>query len=78
MLGLEGDNSVACILWLMKRIYFSLPIDDDTNMVLQMTVEDFKKKRDDSISVDVSMEQLIEFRNLLDEVIEDNDKSSWL
>ena len=62
----------------MKRIYFSLPIDDDTNMVLQMTVEEFKKKRDDSISVDVSMEQLIEFRNLLDEVIEDNDKSSWL
>jgi len=62
----------------MKRIYFSLPIDDDTNMVLQMTVEDFKKKRDDFISVDVSMEQLIEFRNLLDEVIEDNDKSSWL
>ena len=62
----------------MKRIYFSLPIDDDTNMVLQMTVEEFKKKRDDSISVDVSMEQLIEFRNLLDEVIEDNDKSGWL
>ncbi len=62
----------------MKRIYFSLPIDEDTNMVLQMAVEEFKKQRDDSFSVDVSMEQLIEFRDLLDEVIEDNDKSTWL
>ena len=62
----------------MKRIYFSLPIDEDTNMVIQMTIEEFKKQRNDSISVDVSMEQLIEFRNLLEEVIEDNDKSNWL
>jgi len=62
----------------VNRIYFSLPIDEDTNMVLQMTVEKFRKTLDDSFSVDVSMEQLIEFRNLLDEVIEDNDRSSWL
>ena len=62
----------------MNRIYFSLPIDEDTNMVLQMTVDKFRKERDDSFSVDVSMEQLIEFRDLLDEVIEDNDRSSWL
>ena len=62
----------------MNRIYFSLPIDEDTNMVLQMTVEKFRKTHDDSFSVDVSMEELIEFRNLLDEVIEDNDRSSWL
>lgn len=62
----------------MKRIYFSLPIDEDTNMVLQMIVDEFKKQREDSLSVDVSMEQLIEFRNLLDDVIEENDRSSWL
>ena len=63
---------------MMKRIYFSLPIDEDTNMVLQMTIEAFRKQRTDSINVDVTMEQLIEFRNLLDEVIEDIDKSNWL
>ena len=62
----------------MKRIYFSLPIDEDTNMVIQMTIEEIKKQRTDSISVDVTMEQLIEFRDLLDEVIEDIDKSGWL
>ena len=62
----------------MNRIYFSLPIDEDTNMVLQMTVDKFRKERQDSFSVDVSMEQLIEFRDLLDEVIEDNDRSNWL
>jgi hypothetical protein len=62
----------------VNRIYFSLPIDEDTNMVLQMTIEQFRKTRDDNFSVDVSMEQLIEFRNLLDEVIEDNDRSNWL
>ena len=62
----------------MKRIYFSLPIDEDTNMVLQMSIEEIKKQRTDSISVDVTMEQLIEFRDLLDEVIEDNDRSDWL
>ena len=62
----------------MKRIYFSLPIDEDTNMVLMMTIEQIKKKLPDSISVDVTMEQLIEFRDLLDEIIEENDKSSWL
>ena len=63
---------------MMKHIYFSLPIDEDTNMVLQMTIEAFRKQRTDSISVDITMEQLIEFRNLLDEVIEDIDKSNWL
>jgi hypothetical protein len=63
---------------MMKHIYFSLPIDEDTNMVLQMTIEAFRKQRNDSINIDVTMEQLIEFRNLLDEVIEDNDKSNWL
>ncbi len=62
----------------MKRIYFSLPVDEDTNMVLQMTIEAFRKQRDESFSVDVSMEQLIEFRDLLDEIIEENDMSSWL
>jgi len=63
---------------MMKRIYFSLPIDEDTNMVLQMAIDEFKKQRDDSFSVDVTMEQLIEFRDLLDEVIEEIDKSNWL
>ena len=63
---------------MMKCIYFSLPIDEDTNMVLQMTIEAFRKQRTDSINIDVTMEQLIEFRDLLDEVIEDNDKSNWL
>jgi hypothetical protein len=63
---------------MMKCIYFSLPIDEDTNMVLQMTIEAFRKQRNDSINIDVTMEQLIEFRDLLDEVIEDNDKSNWL
>ena len=62
----------------MKRIYFSLTIDEDTNMVLQMSIEEIKKQRTDSINVDVTMEQLIEFRDLLDEVIEDNDRSDWL
>ena len=62
----------------MKRIYFSLPIDEDTNMVLQMTIEEYKKQRDDSFSVEVTMEQLIEFRDLLDEIIEEIDKSNWL
>jgi len=62
----------------VKRIYFSLPVDEDTNMVLQMTIEAFRKQRDESFSVDVSMEQLIEFRDLLDEIIEENDMSSWL
>ena len=63
---------------MMKHIYFSLPIDEDTNMVLQMTIEALRKQRTDSINIDVTIEQLIEFRNLLDEVIEDNDKSNWL
>jgi len=63
---------------MMKHIYFSLPIDEDTNMVLQMTIEAFRKQRNDFINIDVTMEQLIEFRDLLDEVIEDNDKSNWL
>ena len=74
----EGDNNKTPRIMMMKRIYFSLPIDEDTNMVLQMTIEEIKKQRIDSISVDVTMEQLIEFRNLLDEVIDDIDKSNWL
>ena len=62
----------------MKYIYFSLPIDEDTNMVIRMQVDKFKKTSDDSFNADVTMEQLIDFRDLLDEVIKDNDKSSWL
>ena len=62
----------------MKYIYFSLPIDEDTNMVIRMQVDKFKKTSNDSFNADVTMEQLIDFRDLLDEVIKDNDKSSWL
>jgi hypothetical protein len=62
----------------MKRIFFSLPIDEDTNMVLQMPIEKIRKQREGSFKVDVTIEQLIEFRDLLNEVIEENDKSSWL
>ena len=62
----------------MKRIHFSLPVDEDTNMVIRMMIEKFRKASDDSFSVDVTMEQLIDFRNLLDEIIEENDRSNWL
>jgi len=50
----------------MKRIHFSIPVDEDTNMVIRMMVEKFRKASDDSFSVDVTMEQLIDFRDLLD------------
>ena len=62
----------------MKRIHFSLPVDEDTNMVIRMIVEKFRKVSDDSFSVDVTMEQLIDFRDLLDEIIAENDRSEWL
>jgi hypothetical protein len=74
----DGDINLKVDVNLMKYIYFSLPIDEDTNMVLQMTIEEYNKRRDDSFSIHVTMEQLIEFRDLLDEVIEDVDRSSWL
>ena len=62
----------------MKRIHFSLPVDEDTKMVIRMMIEDFRKASDDSFSVDVTMEQLIDFRDLLDEIIAENDRSEWL
>ncbi len=62
----------------MKRIHFSLPVDEDTNMVIRMIVEEFRKASDDSFSADVTMEQLIDFRDLLDEIIAENDRSKWL
>jgi hypothetical protein len=62
----------------MKRIHFNLPVDEDTNMVIRMIVEEFRKASDDSFSADVTMEQLIDFRDLLNEVIAENDRSKWL
>ncbi len=62
----------------MKRIHFSLPVDEDTNMVIRMVIEEFRKASDDSFSVDVTMEQIIDFRDLLDEIIAENDRSEWL
>ena len=62
----------------MKSIHFSLPVDEDTNMVIRMIVDEFRKASDDSFSVDVTMEQLIDFRDLLDEIIAENDRSKWL
>ena len=62
----------------MKRIHFSLPLDEDTNMVIRMMVENFRKASDESFSVDVTMEQLIDFRDFLDEIISENDRSEWL
>jgi hypothetical protein len=62
----------------MKRIHFSLPVDEDTNMVIRMMVEGFRKSSDESFSVDVTMEQLIDFRDLLDNIIAENDRSEWL
>ena len=61
----------------MKRIHFSLPVDEDTKMVIRMMIDDFRKASDDSFSVDVTMEQLIDFRDLLDEIIAENDRSEW-
>jgi len=62
----------------MKSIHFSLPVDEDTNMVIRMVVEKIKKSSDTSVSVDVTMEQLIDFKELLEEIIAENDKSDWL
>ena len=62
----------------MKRIHFSLPVDEDTNMVIRMMIEDFRRSSDESFSVDVTMEQLIDFRDLLDNIIAENDRSAWL
>ena len=62
----------------MKSIHFSLPVDEDTNMVIRMIVEKIKKSTDTSVSVDVTMEQLIDFKDLLEEIIEENDMSEWL
>jgi len=62
----------------MKRIHFSLPVDEDTNMVIRMIIEEFRKASGDSFSVDATMEQLIDFRDLLNEVIAENDRSEWL
>ncbi len=49
----------------MKSIHFSLPVDEDTNMVIRMMIEGFRKAKENSFSVDVTMEQLIDFRDLL-------------
>jgi hypothetical protein len=62
----------------MKSIHFSLPVDEDTNMVIRMMIEGFRKAKENSFSVDVTMEQLIDFRGLLDEIIAENDRSDWL
>lgn len=62
----------------MKSIHFSLPVDEDTNMVIRMVIEKVRKTTEDSVSVDVTMEQLIDFHDLLEEIIEENDKSEWL
>jgi hypothetical protein len=62
----------------MKRIHFSLPVDEDTNMVIRMMVENFRRSSEESFSVDVTMEQLIDFRDLLDNIIAENDRSAWL
>ena len=62
----------------MKSIHFSLPVDEDTNMVIRMMIEGFRKAKENSFSVDVTMEQLIDFRDLLDEIIDENDRSDWL
>jgi hypothetical protein len=71
-------NSCALMVSSMKRIHFSLPVDEDTNMVIRMIIEEFRKASGDSFSVDVTMEQLIDFRDLLNEVIAENDRSEWL
>jgi len=62
----------------MKSIHFSLPVDEDTNMVIRMMIEGFRKAKENLFSVDVTMEQLIDFRDLLDEIIAENDRSDWL
>jgi hypothetical protein len=62
----------------MKSIHFSLPVDEDTNMVIRMVVEKIKKSSENSVNVDVTMEQLIDFKELLEEIIAENDRSEWL
>ncbi len=62
----------------MKSIHFSLPVDEDTNMVIRMVIEKVRKTTESSVSVDVTMEQLIDFKNLLEDIIQENDKSEWL
>ena len=62
----------------MKSIHFSLPVDEDTNMVIRMMIDGFRKASENSFSVDVTMEQLIDFRDLLNEIIAENDRSDWL
>ena len=62
----------------MKSIHFSLPVDEDTNMVIRMMIEGFRKATENSFNVDVTMEQLIDFRDLLNEIIAENDRSDWL
>ena len=62
----------------MKSIHFSLPVDEDTNMVIRMVVEKIRKSSENSVGVDVTMEQLIDFKELLEEIIAENDKSDWL
>lgn len=63
---------------LMKSIHFSLPVDEDTNMVIRMVVDKVKKSSENSVRVDVTMEQLIDFKDLLEDIIAENDKSEWL
>lgn len=62
----------------MKSIHLSLPVDEDTNMVIRMVIERIRKTSDDSIHVDVTMEQLIDFKDLLEDIISRNDRSDWL
>ena len=62
----------------MKSIHFSLPVDEDTNMVIRMVVEKIRKSSENSVGVDVTMEQLIDFKELLEEIIAENDRSDWL
>ena len=62
----------------MESIHFSLPVDEDTNMVIRMVIEKIRKSSETSVSVDVTMEQLIDFKELLEEIIAENDKSDWL
>ncbi len=62
----------------VKYIHFSLPVDEDTNMVIRMAIEKIKKTSETNVSVDVTMEQVIEFRDLLNDIIARNDRSDWL
>lgn len=62
----------------MISIHFSLPVDEDTNMVIRMVVEKIRKSSENSVGVDVTMEQLIDFKELLEEIIAENDRSDWL